>query len=107
MDLKEFAENVGLDEEDFREIFEIYIETTRPHLAELQQAIEEGNIQRAHEKAHSIKGASGNLGLQEIYDLAREIDDSIREKNINCLENHVRRLNEKFATLVAEYRNCE
>ena len=103
MKIKELAENVGLNVEEFREILEIYIETTKSHLEELQAALQESDTQKAHERAHSIKGASGNLGLHELYDLAREIDDSICENSIDGLEDRVQVLCEKYDTLVEEF----
>ncbi len=103
MDLKKIAERLGLDVEDIRELLELYVETTSSDLAQLKGAIETKDAELAHAKAHSIKGASGNLGLDEMYELAKEIDDLARVNALDGLEDMVQVLQEKFNSLVEEF----
>ena len=104
MDIKKFAANLELDLKDFGEIFEIYIETTFSDLQELKAALRDGDAQRAHEKAHSIKGSSGNLGLDELYELAKQIDDRARVNSLNGLEDLVRDFDERYDRLVEDFK---
>ena len=103
MELEKLAERLGLDVEDIRELFELYVETTTSDLAELKGAIETKDAQLAHAKAHSIKGASGNLGLDEMYNPAKEIDDLARANSLDGLENMVQVLQEKFNSLIKDF----
>jgi len=103
MDLKKIAERLGLDVEDIRELLELYVETTTSDLTQLKGAIETKDAELAHAKAHSIKGASGNLGLDEIYELAKKIDDLARVNALDGLEDMVQVLQEKFNSLVEEF----
>ena len=103
MDIKKLAENLELDLEDFNEIFEIYIETTSSDLQELKAALRNGDAQKAHEKTHSIKGASGNLGLDELYELAKQIDDRARVNSLNGLEDLVTSFDERYEKLVEDF----
>jgi len=103
MDLKKLAEKLGLDVEDIRELLELYVETTTSDLAQLKVAIETKDAELAHAKAHSIKGASGNLGLNEIYELAKKIDDLARVNALDGLEDMVQVLQEKSNSLVEEF----
>ena len=103
MELEKLAERLGLDVEDIRELFELYVETTTSDLAELKGAIETKDAQLAHAKAHSIKGASGNLGLDELYNLAKEIDDHARANSLDALEEMIQVLEEKYNNLVEEF----
>lgn len=103
MELEKLAERLGLDVEDIRELFELYVETTTSDLAELKGAIEAKDAQLAHAKAHSIKGASGNLGLDEMYNPAKEIDDLARVNSLDGLENMVQVLQEKFNSLIKDF----
>ena len=105
MELEKLAERLGLDVEDIRELLELYVETTTSDLAELKEAIEAKDTQLVHAKAHSIKGASGNLGLDEMYNPAKEIDDLARVNSLDGLENMVQALQEKFNSLVEEFEN--
>ena len=104
MELEKLAERLGLDVEDIQELLKLYVETTTSDLAELKGAIEADNGQLAHIKAHSIKGASGNLGLDEMYNLAKEIDDSARVNSLDRLEEGIQVLEEKFNSFVKEFK---
>jgi HPt (histidine-containing phosphotransfer) domain-containing protein len=103
MELEKLAERLGLDVEDIRELFELYVETTASDLAELKEAIETKDAHLAHAKAHSIKGASGNLGLDKMYQVAKEIDDRVRVNSLDGLENMLQVFQEKFNSLVKDF----
>jgi HPt (histidine-containing phosphotransfer) domain-containing protein len=62
MDLKEFADNLGLEEDEFFQIMELFVETSASDLSKMTAAVDGGDMVRVVEAAHSIKGASGNLG---------------------------------------------
>ena len=103
MDLNELTERLGLDVEDIRELLELYVETTTSDLAQLKGAIETKDAELAHAKAHSIKGASGNLGLDEMYELAKEIDDRARANSLDGLEKMVHVFQKKFNSFVKDF----
>ena len=107
MEVEKIAEKLGLDVEDIQELFELYVETTTSDLAELKGAIEAKDTQLAHAKAHSIKGASGNLGLDEMYELAKEIDDLARVNSMDGLEEMIKVLEEKFNSLVNDFEKSD
>ncbi|MBW1614872.1 MAG: Hpt domain-containing protein [Deltaproteobacteria bacterium] len=79
------------------------METTSSDLEELKRALDQGDAEKVHQKAHSIKGASGNLGLNELFELAKEIDDSARVNSLNGLESLVQAFYEKYERLVEEF----
>ncbi|MBU4426850.1 MAG: Hpt domain-containing protein [Proteobacteria bacterium] len=102
MKAKKLAENLGLEEEKFAELFGLYKETAFSDLKELKFAISAGDAKKAHEKAHSIKGASGNLGLDELYETAKAIDDRARVNSLDGLENMFQEFWESYEKLVRE-----
>jgi HPt (histidine-containing phosphotransfer) domain-containing protein len=102
MEAKKLAENLGLEEEEFTELFSLYKETTSSDLKELKFAISVGDAEKAHEKAHSLKGASGNLGLNELYETAKAIDDRARANSFDGLENMFQEFWENYEKLVRE-----
>ena len=104
MELNKMAENLGLEQEELNEIFEIYMEATTTDLKELISAINSGDAEKAHERAHSIKGASGNLGLEELFDLAKKIDEQARNNSLSGLENLVQDFNIRYKGLVEEFK---
>jgi HPt (histidine-containing phosphotransfer) domain-containing protein len=102
MEAKKLAENLGLEEDEFTELFSLYKETTSSDLKALKFAIRAGDAEKAHEKAHSIKGASGNLGLDELYETAKAIDDRARVNSFDGLENMFQEFWESYEKLVRE-----
>lgn len=103
MELEKLADRLGLDVEDIQELLELYVETTASDLAELKGAIDAKDAALAHAKAHSIKGGSGNLGLDKMYELAKKIDDLARVNALDGLESIAQLMQETFNSLVEEF----
>ena len=106
MDIEKLADNLGLDVEDFNELFDLYITTTSSDLEQLKAALNEENVELVHERAHSIKGSSGNLGLDELFELARDIDDKARANSLDGVENLVGVFQEKYEMMVQDFKNA-
>ena len=103
MTIDKLAENLGLEAEEFYEILQLYVETTSSDLKELKSALIAGDGENVHQKAHSIKGASGNIGLTELYELAKAIDDRARDNSMNGLGNLVQDFTVKYEKLAEEF----
>ena len=83
MNFKELSENLGLEEDEFKEIVELFIETSVADLHKLRSAIDQEDTQQVVEAAHSIKGASGNLGFMAISEKAKDVEIKAREKDLS------------------------
>ncbi len=106
MKIEELVGNLGLELEDVKELLELYVGATSSDLEVLQGAISNNDTETIHERAHSIKGASGNLGLTDFYELAKDIDDQARAGNPEGLEAIYNEFAGKFQALVQEVENC-
>ena len=100
MNIKELAENLGLEEDEYLEIIELFIDTGMADIEKLRTAIEEGNAEEAAQAAHSLKGATGNLGLMEIYDVARKSEEEARNNSLDGLAESVQTLKGQLDSLV-------
>lgn len=78
MNFKELAENLGLEEDEYLELIDLLVEVGTTDLDKLQSAIDDGNAEDAARAAHSLKGASDNLGLMEFSQIAKEIEEKGR-----------------------------
>ena len=103
MEIQNLAENVGLDVEDYNELFELYMQTTSSDLERLKSALDVGDAEKMHERAHSIKGASGSLGLTELYEAAKAIDDRAHANSLDGLEKMVQEFSEKYKKVVEDF----
>ena len=74
IDLKKMAENVGLEENEYLSLLELFIETSTSDVSDLRAAIHDGDSKRVYEATHNIRGAAENLGIPEMPDIARQIE---------------------------------
>lgn len=81
--LKHMAENVGLEEDDYLPLLELFIETSTSYLRELKAAVHNGDSKSVYETTHTIRGAAENLGIQEMSVIAKAIEIKARR---NILE---------------------
>lgn len=100
MDLKTLAENLGLEEDEYVEMLDLFVESGGADLEKLETAISAGDAQTAHEASHSFKGSSGSLGLDTLFQIAKAIDDQDRQGNLDGLDEKVKDLRDEYEKLV-------
>ncbi|AFU98630.1 response regulator [Simiduia agarivorans] len=68
---------------------------------QIMQLLDEENWSEAHQKTHSLKGVSGNLGANLLYLATKELDNNIRQQNPdrNKLAGQAFSLNRTFQQL--------
>ena len=69
MNFRKTFEKLGLEEDEYIELIELFIETSTSDIDKLQSAIVGGDTEKISRLAHSLKGASVNLGLEEFLDV--------------------------------------
>ena len=99
MDLKQLAESIGLDEDEFNELLSLFIETSRSDLIKLREGLQEGDHQKVSSAAHSIKGAAGNMGFTEIYETAKEVEMDARKKVLDNAETGAAAISDELTKL--------
>jgi HPt (histidine-containing phosphotransfer) domain-containing protein len=82
MDLTQLAQKLGLDKEECVEIVDLFIETTLSDLDILEGAIQTRDFALAVQSSHSIKGASANLGFDEISSVAEGVETKARQSSL-------------------------
>lgn len=100
MSIRDLAENLGLEEAEYLELLELFIEVGMSDLEKLQSAIGVGESEETRGAAHSLKGAAGNMGLMEIYDLAKEIEEKAIDGQLQTISeasNELKKMLESLA----------
>jgi len=100
MNFGELAKNLGLEEEEYLELIELFIETSMSDLNQLHSAIEEGSAEKAAKAAHSLKGAAINLGLIELSEIAKEIEEKACNDQLEKTAEAAQALQEKLDIIV-------
>ena len=96
MDFEKMASNTGLDLEDFIELTEMLVDVSTNDAAQYQKAVEEGDHYSASQSAHSIKGASANLGFTDIASAASTLESLAKNKDFNDYESYLTQINEQI-----------
>ncbi len=101
MNLKELAESLGLDEDEYMGMLDLFFESGGSDLKKIEAAVAANDAGRAHEASHSLKGSAGSLGLNEIYEQTRIIDDRLRRGELGGVAELVARLRKSYNSLAA------
>ncbi len=101
MNFNEMAENIGLDEQDFREMAELFVSVGVTDLDNLREACVHRNCQGVVMSAHSLKGASANLGFTEIYEIAKRVEADARVQKLDGAEEAITQIERRLASISA------
>ena len=99
MDIKALADNLGLEEDEYLELAELLVDTGMVDLSDMESAVQAGDSDAAAKAAHSIKGASGNLGIMDIYELAKAVETELRNNNLAGIDSQLKEIREKLESL--------
>lgn len=104
MECKELADNLGLEEDECIELLELFVETTASNLNKLQSGLAAGDSEQVSEAAHTIKGSSANLGLMEIAEAAKGIEERARQNSLEGAADAVQSIRGACEQLAGELK---
>jgi HPt (histidine-containing phosphotransfer) domain-containing protein len=99
MNITTLAAEIGLEETEYLELLDLFIRATESDLDEIRAADRARDAGRAARAAHSIKGAAANLGLPEISEEARLIEERGRRGGLDGIDAALRSLEARLADL--------
>lgn len=105
MDFKAVADRLNLDEEDIVEVAQLFVQMMPDELEKLIRAHQEQDAKLAAETAHSIKGSSSTLGMDDTAKLAQIVVKQGRAQDIEALGHSLPKLIEHLRatmTFIAE-----
>jgi HPt (histidine-containing phosphotransfer) domain-containing protein len=101
MNFKALAQNLGLEEDEYRELVELFIETGIADYQKIESGLASRDADQVIRSAHTIKGAAGNLGFTEISDLAKLIEENADNNILEGLDQAVSSLRAHFESITA------
>ncbi len=96
MNFKKFAEDLELDVEEYLELVELFLETGKSDIQNLQAAIADNDAEKIAYAAHSIKGAAINLGFVELSEKAKNIEQKARNGDLGEIAEIAQMLDKGF-----------
>jgi HPt (histidine-containing phosphotransfer) domain-containing protein len=104
MNIDKLAENLGLEPDEYMEVLELLVDSGKTDIDSLEEAIAAGSAEGVVAAAHSIKGASANLGLTELSEAAKDMELNAREQNLDGMSEKIQVLKEKFEPVAALFQ---
>jgi HPt (histidine-containing phosphotransfer) domain-containing protein len=101
MNLKKLGESLGLDEDEYLEMIELFFESGGADLKKLEAAVKAGDAELGYTASHSLKGSSGSLGLMAIYEKTTLVDDKLRRGDLDGVTEMVVSLRKEYDLLLA------
>ncbi len=96
---KEFMKRVIDDKELAKTVLNNFIEDIPNQIEQLNNNLKSGNIKESERIAHSIKGASANIGGEALREIAYRIEKFCKEQNLNEAISLLPTLKSKFEEL--------
>jgi two-component system sensor histidine kinase/response regulator len=99
-----FKELFGDDIETVETIISVYKSSTITLLNELENEITQQNFKKIKNIGHQLAGSSSNLGIDRIYDLAREIEENANQLEMEPIQSLYKQvLSELDALSITEF----
>jgi HPt (histidine-containing phosphotransfer) domain-containing protein len=99
MDFKAMGANLGLEEDEFRELVELFMETGQNDYASMRTALASGDSETVAQHAHTLAGASGNLGIMDLHAAAKNIERAALENRLSDIDAPAAELGTMFSAL--------
>ena len=74
IDIREAIEKLNLEPEIYRKILSGFRKNSLDIVESVKKALEENDMDRIVAMAHTLKGSSGNIGAQELFNASRELE---------------------------------
>jgi len=102
MTFRKRGASLGLEEEEYRELMELFRRSCGADVQRLQEAVAAGDLQQVLHCAHTIKGSSSNLGLVDVSAAAKRIEELARAKRWSDLDANLSILKGLFDAALKE-----
>lgn len=90
VNVEDALERLGGDEEFYKKMLAIFVDTIEMYYVDTK--FNENDYEKIIEKAHAIKGASGNLSITPLYEAYTKIVDELRKKNLQSAREEIERI---------------
>jgi PAS domain S-box-containing protein len=102
-----FNERFGDDQELVKELVAIYLEESPKQMQQVRQAVADKNMADLSLYAHSLKGASANMGAMEVRYAAADLEAKGKAGDGNGLDELMEKLEAAFRRAVEEFQNSQ
>jgi len=94
--LQTIRSKVGLSETVAKKLLSTFIESIKETLPELQEAIAIKDMKNIYEKAHKLKGASGALYIDGIYEIMKKIEENAQAGKVSDYKEELEEISQQI-----------
>jgi HPt (histidine-containing phosphotransfer) domain-containing protein len=99
MNFKALGEKIGLEEDEYRELVELLVETGLADYDRLKTAFDAGDAQQVARSAHTISGAAGNMGIMNVHEVAKKVELAASDNQLDSVVADVETLKRLFGEI--------
>lgn len=104
LDAMQLSELKEVLEGEFQVLVDTYLTDARLRLQLIRQALQAGDNDGGRQAAHSLKGASANLGANQLSGLCEKLEHAAKTGNIAGCQGLVSDIEAEFAMVDRELR---
>lgn len=86
INIREGLRHFGLDQEQYREIFDEFLESLTGRLEDMNGSLCKGDLNGLARHAHNLKGVSANVGVMRLSEAAARLDDASSEADARRID---------------------
>ncbi len=101
MNFSELAGQIGLEEDEYRELIKLFIDTAGPDVERIESDLAADNAEQVARRAHTLCGAAGNLRIMALHEVAKRIELAASQDRLDTVADEVAALKGLFAELAA------
>jgi len=104
-DWQQLRQLAGEDSDFENELLSIFLQDAERSLKELADAIASNVPKSIEEAAHSLRGASANVGAKALANTARQLEQAARADNSSGAQALLQQLNSHYRRLQAQFQS--
>ncbi len=99
----ETGDTVYVDK-DFEDLIPDFFEDVRRDIRSMAEASDKGDYETVRQLAHSIKGAGGSYGFDEVTKIAKSVEDACKDGNPDDIRKDISRLSDYLEQVQVKYQ---
>lgn len=94
------SDKFGFDDDDLEMLFGVFLESAKTNLEKLHTAIQTNDYPIIYISSHNLKGSAGNMLLNEVYEIAKIVEEASRNEVEIDYTSHYENLKNIFNNLI-------
>ena len=87
LSIKSGVKKVGGNKKLYGKLLRQFLENNKDATNEIKRSLNQGDTETAARLAHTVKGVSGNLGAEELFPVAGELEKAIKQEEIDAIDS--------------------